>query len=340
MVRTSGRKIIGTTKDVTDAVKLNFLQANYYDKATIDGWNLIKNYALENDLNALGKRIYNAFEVEADTFKCTTAGDTTGLQFVFQTAAYGLFVDPNGNLTLQNKTDNVNLLFVNLANKNIEFGWGGYKIRLTSDGYIEFHDLKAKGIITEPPYDNTIFWLGAIGYAIEDLAITTSTLARLTSAQFTDMAIKTRLFADGDYGFCRHYDITNYYAVFMDADLATADHQIKKEYAGTETVLATEAVDLAKQWYWIKFESVGSTLNSYRAPDPYSDPPTTPTLTATDTDITVDEGDNRLMVVPEGVNLREVVRGLNAIGVSPRDLISIFQAIRASGALQAELVII
>jgi len=45
----------------------------------------------------------------------------------------------------------------------------------------------------------------------------------------------------------------------------------------------------------------------------------------------------QLIVVPQGVNLREVVRGLNAIGVSPRDLISIFQAIRA---LQAELVII
>ncbi len=64
------------------------------------------------------------------------------------------------------------------------------------------------------------------------------------------------------------------------------------------------------------------------------------TVVTPDTDITVDEEDNRLMIVPEGVNLRDVVTGLNAIGVSPRDLISIFQAIRASGALQAELVII
>ncbi len=64
------------------------------------------------------------------------------------------------------------------------------------------------------------------------------------------------------------------------------------------------------------------------------------TVVTPDTEITIKEEDGRLMVVPEGVNLREVVGGLNAIGVSPRDLISIFQAIRASGALQAELVII
>ena len=64
------------------------------------------------------------------------------------------------------------------------------------------------------------------------------------------------------------------------------------------------------------------------------------TVVTPDTEIAIKEEDSRLMVVPEGVNLRDVVRGLNAIGVSPRDLISIFQAIRASGALQAELVII
>jgi flagellar P-ring protein precursor FlgI len=64
------------------------------------------------------------------------------------------------------------------------------------------------------------------------------------------------------------------------------------------------------------------------------------TVVTPDTEVIVEEQDTRLMVMPEGVNLREVVNGLNAIGVSPRDLISIFQVIRASGALQAELVII
>ena len=64
------------------------------------------------------------------------------------------------------------------------------------------------------------------------------------------------------------------------------------------------------------------------------------TVVTPDTDIEVNEESSRLILMPEGVNLREVVRGLNAIGVSPRDLISILQVIRASGALQAELVII
>lgn len=43
---------------------------------------------------------------------------------------------------------------------------------------------------------------------------------------------------------------------------------------------------------------------------------------------------------PAGASLGEVVRALNSMGVSPRDLIAIFQSIKAAGALQAELEII
>jgi flagellar P-ring protein precursor FlgI len=46
---------------------------------------------------------------------------------------------------------------------------------------------------------------------------------------------------------------------------------------------------------------------------------------------------NKLAVVREGVTLRELVDGLNALGIGPRDMISILQAIKASGALQAEI---
>jgi flagellar P-ring protein FlgI len=45
----------------------------------------------------------------------------------------------------------------------------------------------------------------------------------------------------------------------------------------------------------------------------------------------------RMVVLPEGVTLRALVDGLNALGVGPRDLISILQAIKAAGALQAEI---
>ena len=40
------------------------------------------------------------------------------------------------------------------------------------------------------------------------------------------------------------------------------------------------------------------------------------------------------------IALQEVVTGLNALGVSPRDIIAIMQALKAAGALRAELVIL
>jgi flagellar P-ring protein FlgI len=56
------------------------------------------------------------------------------------------------------------------------------------------------------------------------------------------------------------------------------------------------------------------------------------------TDIGVDEQqDRRLGIVDGAVTLQELVNGLNALGVGPRDLIAILQAIKAAGALQAEI---
>lgn len=56
------------------------------------------------------------------------------------------------------------------------------------------------------------------------------------------------------------------------------------------------------------------------------------------TGLKVDTGDgNKLALVKEGVSLRELVDGLNALGVGPRDLISILQAIKTAGALQADI---
>jgi flagellar P-ring protein FlgI len=56
------------------------------------------------------------------------------------------------------------------------------------------------------------------------------------------------------------------------------------------------------------------------------------------TKIDIDEqSDRRMAVLPAGVSLQELVNSLNALGVGPRDMISILQAIKASGALQAEI---
>jgi len=56
------------------------------------------------------------------------------------------------------------------------------------------------------------------------------------------------------------------------------------------------------------------------------------------TSIKVDDGgDKRLGILRGGVTLRDLVASLNALGVGPRDMISILQSIKAAGALQADL---
>lgn len=57
------------------------------------------------------------------------------------------------------------------------------------------------------------------------------------------------------------------------------------------------------------------------------------------TDIQAEEEEKKLNIIQEGVTIADVARALNILGVTPRDLISIFQAIKRAGALHAELVI-
>jgi flagellar P-ring protein precursor FlgI len=62
------------------------------------------------------------------------------------------------------------------------------------------------------------------------------------------------------------------------------------------------------------------------------------TATAAKSTITIDtEHDHKLGMLTEAPTLRDLVASLNALGVGPRDLISILQAIKAAGALQADL---
>lgn len=56
------------------------------------------------------------------------------------------------------------------------------------------------------------------------------------------------------------------------------------------------------------------------------------------TDVTVSEqSGNKIAVLKEGATLKDLVAGLNALGVGPRDLITILQTIKAAGALQADI---
>ncbi|MBL8537729.1 MAG: flagellar basal body P-ring protein FlgI [Hyphomonadaceae bacterium] len=61
------------------------------------------------------------------------------------------------------------------------------------------------------------------------------------------------------------------------------------------------------------------------------------TVVAPSTNIDVEEEPGGLVVVPGGVPLRQLVNGLNALGVTPRDMISILQALKAAGAIQADI---
>jgi flagellar P-ring protein precursor FlgI len=70
-------------------------------------------------------------------------------------------------------------------------------------------------------------------------------------------------------------------------------------------------------------------------PSPFSKGKTT---TVARSSISVDtEHDHKLGILPAAPTLRDLVASLNALGVGPRDLISILQAIKAAGALQADL---
>ncbi len=73
-------------------------------------------------------------------------------------------------------------------------------------------------------------------------------------------------------------------------------------------------------------------------PAPFTIRPPYPVETA---NVTAEEERNALslLTIPTGATVQNIVDALNALRVSPRDLISIFQALKQSGALQAELVI-
>ncbi|MGA1863333.1 flagellar basal body P-ring protein FlgI [Deferribacter thermophilus] len=64
------------------------------------------------------------------------------------------------------------------------------------------------------------------------------------------------------------------------------------------------------------------------------------TVVTTNQNTEVKEEEAKLMVIPEGVRISDLVKALNSLGVTPRDLIAILQAIKAAGALQGDLEVI
>lgn len=64
------------------------------------------------------------------------------------------------------------------------------------------------------------------------------------------------------------------------------------------------------------------------------------TVVVPETDVEVRESSARLVTLSEGTTLDEVAGALNMLGASPRDIIAIMQALKAAGALKADLVIL
>ena len=80
-----------------------------------------------------------------------------------------------------------------------------------------------------------------------------------------------------------------------------------------------------------------STTNEVSQPNAFADGATVGFENA---DITINKAPGSLVEMPANSNLNDLIRALNSIGVAPVDLISILQALKKSGSLQAELIII
>jgi flagellar P-ring protein precursor FlgI len=124
---------------------------------------------------------------------------------------------------------------------------------------------------------------------------------------------------------------------------------------GEHVRISTVAVAHGNLSIQIKERSVVSQPLPFAPAAPEGTPPTTvapgtspgtlvvpggATVVTPESSVSVKEEGQALMIVPSGVSLGEVIKALNAIGATPRDLISILQSIKAAGALQADLEII
>ncbi len=80
-----------------------------------------------------------------------------------------------------------------------------------------------------------------------------------------------------------------------------------------------------------------SATNEVSQPEPFANGETVGVQNA---DITVTEPNNKMFLFQPGVDLRQIVDAVNQVGASPSSLIAILEALKSSGSLRAELVVI
>src|SRR5688572_1602366 len=64
------------------------------------------------------------------------------------------------------------------------------------------------------------------------------------------------------------------------------------------------------------------------------------TVTVPESTVSIDQGKTRMFVFDAGVDLNDIVRAVNQVGAAPGDLVAILEALKESGALRAELIVI
>jgi flagellar P-ring protein precursor FlgI len=64
------------------------------------------------------------------------------------------------------------------------------------------------------------------------------------------------------------------------------------------------------------------------------------TVVSEKADISISQQGGALIALPPSAQLADVVKALNSLGATPQDLLAILQAMKAAGALQAELEVI
>ena len=106
----------------------------------------------------------------------------------------------------------------------------------------------------------------------------------------------------------------------------------------TGTIVATSAIRISRcavsQGNLVI--TIASSLDVSQ-PSPFSQTGSTVVTPRTDTKVT--ENKARMVALPELPTVERIASALNALGVTPRDMMAIFQAMKQAGALQAELII-
>ena len=115
---------------------------------------------------------------------------------------------------------------------------------------------------------------------------------------------------------------------FESVDVRTVE-RLCREAGAREVLVAVDAADRMRLWQGRKkaFGAMGRISPHLVVQD----------AVVPRTRLGVQEDGKKLALVRESVSLQQLVDGLNALGIGPRDMISILQAIKASGAIQADI---